>query len=404
MDLKRVLTIAFKVFCVFGLAAQLHEVCDSYFRFLTSSRMTYEVREMEYFQTIVICPRIMDIIDRTDYQKSGILQDLQLNQIPKLAGLTLKTIFKLTPKSDQVIQHCALRDSKLMRMSDPAKEDSQCMELFSVSKSVSGERVCYFITPKYLKNYSVGDVSSYLTYQNIAYLVSFGGGPLERAVLGQFITYLRHENDEPLYSRMFSRFVNKFESNLSRTGVDLFGQSVEIERLPPPYDTQCLEGHDRQVCYENCLKEKFIQINRVPWSSFIRKPSHLKIFTYPDMRNITNKTFANAAIFECHSACKLRSECHTTFTVTTLTHHNSNDFYVTSMVPSGPHMHLTSLRYMTIIDFLVQVGSCFGIWLGLSINTLDPTKLMKPPEKASPQVIRFRVISHPSRFRKSILK
>jgi hypothetical protein len=402
MEIKKSFSILFKILCLLGLVYQVLQVSYYYFRFITTSRVAYEIHEIEFYQTMVVCPRTMDVLDRSEenVKKYGIAAQREGFKYPLevLSTLTTRDMFHLTPKTDKLITDCALRlDSSL---SDPWYAKDNCNDLFDVHKSISGERVCFSITPKYITNYSLGHVASYLTFQNIAYMISFKGNLLEKAAMIQLMsyTYPRHEYHAPLYTRIYSKFINNFQGDLSNMGIDLYGQSVAVEKLPPPFDTWCVRQFDRLECYEDCMLRQFVRIDRIPWSSFISEPTDLKIFTYLDVRNVTKKFIAESASDHCQKQCKLKNECNTTLTITSFLYHSSSNLFVDSMIPCGPHIQLTSVPYMTLIDFIVQIGSSFGIWLGVSMLACCPIHLIskKSNHKVVKRVpsIRKRVALH----------
>ena len=180
--------------------------------------------------------------------------------------------------------------------------------------------------------------------------------------------------EDPLYSRMFSVEVKDWINGFKSKGYQVYGQGIEIRKLPPPFDTDCLMGHDIQTCYESCLEEKFLKINRVPWSAFIRSPTNLTMLTPIDLDSKTKGLFVRLSMQECNATCRSRNECISEFTITTIHETVEGSLYVASMVPNAPHIGLDSLPFIVLVDYLVQVGSCFSTWFGISIISLNPSK------------------------------
>ena len=44
-------------------------------------------------------------------------------------------------------------------------------------------------------------------------------------------------------------------------------------------------------------------------------------------------------------------------------------------VPLGPYVSIHTVPSMTLIEYIVQFGSCMGMWFGLSIISLNPLEL-----------------------------
>ena len=358
---------------------QVEQVSEIYFRFQTTTKTEFQVKETEEYQTIDFCPRYLDLLDRTRYKEYGIHSELPSNLtgiFDELSVLTIKEILQLTPSPSDVIKLCLMRD-KLMSSVKIMEKPEECLSFFEVSKSVNGEKVCYRFMPRNKTNYSVGDVASSLTHMNIAWEVTLQP-VLGKTIFGFFINHFtksKKGSEDPLISRMFGIKIDN-ANTFNASGFFVYGQNFKIKRLPHPYDSKCTPYHDRQVCYEECLIDRFKFINRIPWSGFHRQLIDKKIYTYNDNNNKTMANIAKAAFTECHASCKIKTECKTIFTITNV-HENTSlrkRFYIASMVPGGPQISVYTVPLLTFIEYVVQVGSCCGIWFGLSIVSLDPVK------------------------------
>ena len=380
---KRILSLLFVLLCVSGFMIQVEQVSEIYFRFRTTTKTEFQVKETEQYQMIDFCPRYLDLLDRTRYKEYGIQKNLPRNLtmiFEELSILTVKQILDLTPSSEEIIQMCLVRKG-IMSSVKSLKRPEECLDFFEVSKSVNGEKVCYRFMPRNQSSYSVGDVASSLTHMNIVWEITLQP-VLGKTIFGFFINHFTYSSEggslDPLVSRMFGIKIDN-ANTFNESGFFVYGQSFEIKRLPHPYDSQCTPNHDRQACYEECLIDRFKSINRIPWSGFHRKHIDKKIYTYKD--NNSNKTMARVAetaFKECHTSCKIKTECQTIFSITSVQENVSlrKRFYIASMVPGGPRIWVYTVPLLTLIEYVVQVGSCCGIWFGLSIVSLDPVKWM----------------------------
>ena len=384
ISVKLYCTLIFVIICVSGFVFQLYKVSEVYFKYSTTSKIEVNVRETETYQTIIFCPRFPDLLDRSRFKEFGILPHIPQNfedMATELAKLTIKDILQLTPSTSNVIDTCLDRDSE--RGTTYEMNKTECYKIFTVLKAVNGERICYIIMPRTMKKYSVGDVASSMMYMNVVY--EFILDPIfGKTLLAYFITdFVDPENiRNPLYSRLFAaRMLNLSSFNKSKFSV--YGKSTEITRLPPPHETNCLRQHDRQFCYEDCLIKKFTKVNRVPWSAFISEQLDLHMFTPKDWDNSTRASLAAESLKKCHDRCKLQTECYTAFTETSVVEVVDNINYgnngktitkVASMVPSGPHTTAVSVPLLSLVEYIIQVGSCFGVWFGLSIISFNPVK------------------------------
>ena len=396
---KRILSIIFSLVCILGFLIQLDQVSEVYFSFQTTTRIEYLIKETENYQTIFFCPRYFELINRTEGEKFGIKPHPPADYfgvVEEVSTLTVKQVMDLTPDPHSVIYTCSLRDSRVSTIS--VVNWTECSKFFSISKAVNGERICYRFLPKALTNYSVGDVASSVTHMNLVYGFTFTP-LLSKTVFAIFISdFVDPQNlRDPLYSRLFSSKSINFEG-FHKLSFSVYGEMTEIIRLPPPYDTRCTPNHDRQYCYEQCLEEKLKVVNRLPGSGFHWQHLEIKVFTQKDYFNKTMEYVAQKAFCECHKSCKIKTECNSKFSRTSIQAFFSNNFYVASMVPATAHISSTTVPLLTLIEYVIQVGSCCGIWFGLSIISFNPIKLAANKRKQTVKVVPQKLFSPSKRI------
>ena len=397
MKFGKISSRVFSLICLLGFLIQVEQVSELYFRFQTTSRTMYQIREADYHQAIMYCPRFADLIDKSAMNiKSdcNVLEETRHQYLRKLdialSRLTIKDILELTPPESDAIQECVVRKGK---MSVPRTlRKNQCETFFKVRKSVNGERICYTFIPKTRELFSIGSVATSPTFGGTVYRLHpdprLSSTIITMIISSQFMINPNGSFADPLHSRFF--MVNIYNSksfNLSRLLVN--GESIEIHRLPPPYDTRCTVGHDQELCHENCFINKLKAINKLPWSGFHQDTSSLKMLTALDLENETIANYTSNSLEECLLLCKQKSECFTEFTRTTVEQYQAEDFSIASMVPSQPHILLRAVPSLNHIEYIIQIGSCFGIWFGLSIISFNPAKWKTLQKKNTSVVINI---------------
>ena len=204
---KTVLSILFFVICVVGLLFQVHQVSEGYFRYKTTSKINIQVQEVEEFQTLVYCPRYVDLLNRTNYKEYGLYQKLRQEGYSlhdELAALKIKNILNLTPSSHGIVSYCGvINDSIATTTVFPGKECET--KIFYISRSVNGERICYTIKPRKRRSYSVGNCASSITDMNIVYYLKINSSILDDARVSIFISYYV-DPEAPLKFPLYSRF------------------------------------------------------------------------------------------------------------------------------------------------------------------------------------------------------
>ena len=395
MNFQKISSRVFSFICFLGFLIQVEQVSELYFSFETRSRTMYQIREADYYQTIMYCPRFADLIDKSamnnDHNTSlsrestqQYLRDLHL----MVSKLTIKEILELTPLELHAIQECDIRRRK---MSNPTYlKKKQCDAFFRVIKSVNGERICYTFIPKTRAIYSVGSVATSLNYLGVVYQIIpnpyICNSVVAIFISSSFMTDRNGSLKDPLHSRPFvAKLYNINSFNHSRFLV--YGESIEIHRLPPPYDTRCALGHDQEVCQEECLIEKLKAIDRMPWSAFHREKLDVRILSSVDLERETVSNYTENSFEECLILCKQKNECLTRFSRTTVEQYQAETCSISSMLPSLPHMLLHAVPSLNTVEYIIQLGSCFGMWFGLSIISFNPVKW-----KAMQKKDRLRVV------------
>ena len=375
MNLTKISSVVFSFVCLSGFLFQVHEVSELYFQFITTSKTELEIREVDHYQTMMYCPRSVDIFNET-HKEFGSTKNLILTQDRvenELSNLTIKDILELTPPENSAIKQCVLRQG--IMLIPEVMDRGYCEAFFKISKTVIGERICYTFMPKIGANFSVGEVASSKYYTNIVYTIVVNPNILASkfAFFISWTTYERLANG-PLDSRPYQAKVLN-QKTLNESSFTVYGESTEIHKLPPPFDTKCTPGHQREKCYEKCLNKKLALINRVSWSAFHRKKVDIKIVSGNDLKNDSMSQFINNANLECQSLCKTHKDCYTRFSRTSIQEFDSPyNNHFSSMLPSLPHVSLHSVPFLNLIQYIVQVGSCFGMWFGLSIYFFNPMK------------------------------
>ena len=392
---RRILSVVFSLMCFSGFLFQLDQVSEVYFQYKTSSKTDIHVLHEENYHTIVFCPRYIDMLDRSRYREFGLLPvkpQTNTEFYDELSSLTIKQIFDLTPPTTDVILSCEVRSDNL---SDVIfMNSSECHQFFQIFKAISGELVCYMFMPRMKTKYSVGNAASSVTHLTSAYHLVLNSS-LAKSTLSFIISHFVDPDNfkDPLHSRMFGIMLNNAKTFV-KSGLNVYDQETNVNRLPDPYDTRCIPEHDRQICHEDCLANKFRLVNRATGSGYHHKPLDLKIMTHKDYENKTLEKIASDGYNECH-LCRVKTECNTKFSKTTVVEQEYNRLLVRSMVPSGAFTSITTVPLLTLIEYIVQVGSSIGVWFGLSVLSFHPTKwkkMIKPRKQGE------NVDTHPRRL------
>ena len=378
---KELLTVLFIITCLSGFLFQLQQVSYSYFRYQTISRLEVNVKDTEAYSEIYFCARYAELLDRRNYKKYNLqpVAPIELaDVVNEMSNLTMRNILELTPSINEVISRCVIRTNDF---SIPELHPSEsCNFLINVSKSVNGEHICYAFVINGKQQYSMSAVAASMNYISHVYEIELSeklSSVMAVNFIMRMVNAVSPQTKHPLHSRLFAARVLNLRT-MKYSKVLLYPETTKIHRLPPPFDTHCSNDIHSHWCYEQCLVTYFKEIHRVPWSSFIDEQVDLVMLTIRDLQNSTISNFTEGSFQKCHQMCRSKTDCESEFTKTTAVEafdaiHNLTR--VAAMVPSEGAVDITSVQLMPFIDFMVQVGSCFGTWFGLSVFSISPLKV-----------------------------
>jgi hypothetical protein len=284
-----------------------------------------------------------------------------------------------------------------MVMINHTKEE--CETKINVTKTLTGENICYSFIPKDFLKYHVGDISTSVNYGFEVYALIFNTFMYSRVRQITIITHFvrdKSKNPTPWKSRQFGKKVNRVEGdNILRVS----SYYLVYLLLPPPADTQCFQGFDQGQCLNNCLSAALEKVNRYPWSVFIEEGSqkNMSILSQFDLKQQSMQNAFSRAKKDC-SYCRGKLGC-----ITKVVHsqllvfsERMDGITLSSMTPMDSKSTIEAVQNMTLVEFFSQVASSFGIWFGISIFSANPTNwiIMRRKKKVR-QTLRRRQCMKP---------
>lgn len=198
--------------------------------------------------------------------------------------------------------------------------------------------------------------------------------------------------------------------------------TLEMVRLPSPYDTHCLNYQETGVfsaieCRNDCLLNKTLQeVKKIPFSITVWNASEiyratveygefneetdkaidfysrrLQFYTsLMDYRHINNMDITNPHLTQklvnientCSRMCS-RPDCFDILTMTKVSYdypkkeksEEGIPLRFEVLVPTKPALKIVHGIKVSWTEYVVSVLSCFGIWFGLSVLSVNPFKL-----------------------------
>ena len=377
------------VLCSIGFLFQFISLSIQYFEYETSSKIQVSLEDQQSYPTLGLCMYTGDLLRRNDVSD-------------QLSNLTVREIFDITPKGEDLILGCALRDNSHYGLTNHSPVT--CREFFYSSSALRGPFTCYSFVPRQLQRFPLTKVATSYRQKGEIYGISLSL-PLERHFMVVVTYYIRQAYlPIPTTSRSFGQ---KIIPNFHNTILSA-GHLNILEALPSPYDTRCVENHNEDLCNTDCLRKKLRVINRLPYSSYIiDKNLDMKIINLGDLKQHSVSKLVRQAQLYCRNQC-LPLPCYASVTITEA--HTS--YYpqaqvplgIVAMVPSKPTVSTTAIPVMMPLDFFLYVWNCFGIWFGFSIVCCNPITVIEKMKKVLRRKDTFRRPKENTRMKRLVLE
>jgi len=356
--------IVFRLLCLIGFNVHVIFICTMYFKYPTNSKLSMVEVETSYTPSYAVCIPFLDISNES------------------CPSCSSKKMLELTPHETRSFSRCAFRDDMDIELVESQPES--CYSWFAIDRFVLSEFVCYRIQRREFKNITINSIVNSLHNSTQVFAFSFGHD-FSRANIIKSIVYtsdvpFNESATYPHYSRSYGSlirrmatreepFINTFFSRYSLT---------EINLLPPPYDTMCVEGvSSRASCFGKCMIRKFKAIGRTPPMEILKKPSDLVHFSSKDYRDDYCRNEAVKFNGLCADECR-RQSCSTDYSITYTQGYldkDFNDLTFALLTPAAPLTVVKALVKLDLTEFLIYLCSCFGIWFGVSIFSMNPLNL-----------------------------
>lgn len=366
--------------CLTGFMIQVIEVSRLYFRYSTQTEVGVFVADELEPPSLSVCFRYIDILNRTRlsqelkiHVKSPIRVTEDIHYIQSL--LRIKDIFEFSPRLEDIYESCIIRFPNEYQVHKLTKD--KCRENFKMHRYYHREFICYRFEPKNFNQRLQIKYYSYAPeYFNLVFSIHFDSRIFSDSEY--FSAYVHEPNTSFLLdsgqSKMFLRIYKRM--NRARETISVSYSSVRTERMPPPYDTRCINPNfinsasqmSKLFIEFDCINNFTLrELDRVMFALHTYKSNlTAKVLTVPDLTNpyIGNKLRRYTRM------CKVKNDpCITSFTFSKVSLYPSEVLSSELLVPSDPIINIRHVPRMIAVEFLVYLSSSFGTWFGISIFT-----------------------------------
>ena len=367
---KKLGELCFLMICVAGFLYQVFGVSLIYFEYDTVSSIQFVMEPSAPLPKLAVCLTYSDVINSH-----------------QIKSLTVNEIFSLTPEADSAVISVSYRTKDTLLTSKGVRDgpfNSQTkalVDIISVDKFLHDVLVCYriswFDTRSIEWYFSASSIqTSGVLYSIVLNKTAFGSASKIRVV--------PYHGTYPYGSYFFSPVIDRWANNKSddKNTVNhvVVGYAVlNVSLLHPPYKPTCSHNAEtsRGTCLLNCFTRELSKFDRIPPQVVVNEPSDMKRLSEQDL--LSNETVHEEVTQRskyCLELCSyLLCDYDTTLTTPIQTIVGGDELRVTVTVDQAPERRIASMPRLETEEFVVYICSCFGIWFGLSVIRLNPSRL-----------------------------
>lgn len=355
-----------------------------YFSYKTNTKVVLRRDHKFNNPSIVFCIRYTDIIDRTNYQKYGIHQKGSYNSAEYMSDqskLQINDIFDLTPKPDNVITGCRMRENEYTLQSK-----NNCYSLFNVTKYLEGGFICYQFRTKIVESKFRCDQAA-LSYRYMSQLYSVSLHPrFKLSNLIKLISFIPRDLNGslpglPYVSRTFYDTIVRYGHDAPNTArtfwIAISGDLYIVSRLQSPYDTHCVKNKEEAqfYCNRRCNIAAFRRHGLFPTTEWTTSPLPMKHLNLETLKNESLLRDVKARNDECMINC-YKHLCYDWYSVTTTKTipFKEEGLTISSNCSKRPAVMIQYFPRITFMELAMYASSSLGIWFGVSFFAINPFK------------------------------
>ena len=372
---KRFISITFKLIALLIFSMQAFNLCYIYAKYETIRTYQHSLDpEYEYrLPSTAVCLDFKDLFPsrgQTSMTEEN-YEDI-LTKKNTWINLTLDQIFDQTI-GEEILFKCRTKSYEFMEYFKgkfQLKSGEECLkEEFSFHKYYSRWQMCYLFKPKQLPR-NFAQHSLVFGQKNPSKLYSLIlNAKIKHHRKIDLILYFDAANASH-YSSDFRAISPRFSG---KRLVSLTSHTIVFSYLPAPYDTRCNPVYSMIKCLDDCRASKLTQVNRLPYSNFVKEKRPTRLLSFQDLKNSS----INKLYWQIENHCSKKCDfvkCSGNYSLTYSRHaigRTEFDIEVVVSPEAAPRTHARSVPCFELYDFLYQIFCLLAFWLGFSFVGLN---------------------------------
>lgn len=275
-------------------------------------------------------------------------------------GMTVKDVFRSVPSANETIKACKYRDFDRDIMVHAASVD-ECSQHFTLGRYYMQGFTCYRYSPHPPKEYSYHALVNSMNEPRELYHLIF-----RAPFSGMQVMYpMMHMVNLPREDRLFN--LEQFIDLHSMHHISY--AMYESLSLPAPYDSRC-SPVPQMTCYQYCIDDYYRRFNYISETSLVAEGSSSEDLLFaPDGADLGDLEKVKSS---CFNKCN-RQACFFQLlnTKTAASYPDDEEMVLVIETINTPTMKVIHNVAFTFFDYVTQVASLLGIWLGVSFISIS---------------------------------
>lgn len=380
---KLILWLIVVILCAIGYILQVNHISRRYFNYNTRTIVNMIIpTRLSHFPSVSTCWSVVAMVNRTQiaaekrinnydkFKRANIDGDIFYRKIKEL---TIKELFKYTPNIDNILSSnhkninntsiaCQVRKS--LEYSVQKSSVEKCMDFFHIHKYFEREYVCYEFIMKLTETLNMVRYAMSPSYTGEIFRLYLDKEIFKE--IGAISCSVHTSESSRLFDSVFAS--NHFQIGDKYPALKVTYREINIEMMKSPYDTHCdeLPGNytTGQEYSLNKVNEVLLkELNVI--TPFVPVYNHSLTYRMLHDLDFKEKKFKGKVNGLSKKFGNLKG-CITKFVDTTADLLDESTPYVAIYWPQDEELSIKYVPDQELIDFIVYITSCIGVWFGLS--------------------------------------
>ena len=375
---KLILWLIVVMLCAIGYILQVNHISRRYFDYNTRTIVNMIIpTKLSQFPSMSTCWSVAAMVNRTQVMvekrikklkdfKRGSKDDATFYK--RIKELSIEELFKYTPSNDSILGRdrsgiaCQVRSP--LAYSPTKSNVEECKGLFHIHKYFEREYVCYKFVMKSIEKLNMLQYAMSPSYTGEMFRLYLNEKIFKE--IGAISCSVHTNESSRLFDSVFAS--NHYQIGEKYPAMKVTYREINTEMMKSPYDTHCDELPGNYTTGQEYSLDKVNQAMIKKFNvitPFVPVYNHSVPYRMLHDLDFQNETFIKQINVLSEKYGNLKG-CITKFFDTTADLLHESTPYVAIYWPQDEKLSIKYVPDQELIDFVVYITSCIGVWFGLS--------------------------------------